>query len=919
MSLPRAMLIPPGAALAPAFAEALIARRRAQLPDLSNDWLLLPAAMPVRPVRAALAAAAGGALLGPRVDSLARFAANHRDQTALPAFEARLLLVDALRRRRGGPFAEQDPWQLADALYEIFEALAAEGAALPEDDEAFEQQLVQAYGGRPLAALSREARIVHQLWRAWLVASEGRSAAQLQARALQQACAALPAGVHLHLLGHDSLAGAERAALKPLLDAGRATLWLHGRIDGRDGAALQRLCAQLGLTPEPLAAGDGPRSAFLDAAFALPQSQTGGRAAQLALSVAEGPEHEARCVDLRVREALLAGAQDIVVVTEDRRLARRLRALLERAGVVLDDEIGWALATSAAAATLHNWLEALSSGFRFRPLLGLLKSAFVDAEPHAVSRLERELVYRRGVEAGLERFLAHTQDASLRALLQRLQQAAALLPGLREPRAGGDWLRGLRRSLDTLGLTQAFAADEAGRVLLGVLDELTAGFAALPLQQSWAELRALLDRAFEAATFRPQREGRVRLLTLDRVAGLRCELLILAGATRGRLPAPPAGETFFNQSVRTELGLPTALDRQQLALARLRRALEAADQVHVTWGADAPDEPAQPSPWIEALEHAATRTGQTLRDEQLPRRAGTAAVEVAQPAPLPAEPRTKPAPVAPLALLPQRLSATMHQALIDCPYLFFARGALALHEETAPDEDPDRSDYGARVHRILEAFTQPVDALPGPFGAPVTAANRDGAEALLREIAEAVFAPDLRERALAHVWRTEFLSLLPGLLDWLAARPAVPAQAEHAMSRALDERWTLEGRIDRIEEIGPGARAVIDYKTGRTLPRKDELQSGEAVQLTHYALIDTQIESVEYLGLGEDMKTLRLDGEALGDTRAAVGERLDALLDALNRWAPLPALGDDTACARCDYAGLCRKRDWHPPAPGAPA
>src|SRR5690606_5726489 len=91
---------------------------------------------------------------------------------------------------------------------------------------------------------------------------------------------------------------------------------------------------------------------------------------------ADDAEHEARAVDLQIRRWWLAGHRRIALVTEDRKLARRVRALLARAGLALNDTVGWALSTTSAAAALERWLEAVEESFRASPLLDVLKSPF---------------------------------------------------------------------------------------------------------------------------------------------------------------------------------------------------------------------------------------------------------------------------------------------------------------------------------------------------------------------------------------------------------------------------------------------------------------------------------------------------------------------------------------------------------------
>ena len=939
------ILLPPGADLADAFAQDLIGRHRAQLPDLSTVTIVVPAPAGIPHLRRRLAHHAGRGVLGPRVVTLAAFAAQPAAEPALSPLECRLLLTEALRRHRD-LFPGQDNARVAEALFELFEELTAHEVDPGDDETAFRDRLQRAYSGPGTDLglspcwhqwLSREAQIVHKLWEAFRKDTADRSPTAVHLRGLR---AALASPGPAHLLGLDELSRAEAALVSCALRENRAELWLSGRERGYDGAATVALLAALGVEPQRRAAPAGPLGALLDAAY---DTEDGGKGfppyevddgtngsprhgvgrqfiadeARPPLRIVEagGAEHEARCVDLAVRQALLAGVRDIVVLTQDRRLARRLRALLERAHVPLQDHGGWALSTSRAAAALDAWLECVEGRFRFRPLLDLLKSGFVEVDADALDRLERKLVYGEGIDGGLPALLASAHSKSLETLLGKLKDAAFALPRGGDAVVAQRWTELLQRSLGLTGLRERLDADAAGAQITRALAQLHTAFARVPLSLRWEEFRGLLDSVLESATFAPDSErSAVRLLTLEQAQPPACELLIVAGATREQLPGTPPRQSFFSEAVRRELRLPEWRARQDLALSRLRRALDGAAQVLVTYASGTDEEPAQASPWIEALQTRAARAGRRqhvadLRDAPLARLAAGGAGEIGDAAAGTAERLARPAPAAPAALLPERLSATAHQALLDCPYRFFARSVLKLEPEHAPDEDPNRSDYGKRVHRILEAYSQPVAGMPAPFTERVGAANRDRARARLEEIADAVFAPDLSRRTLALTWKAEFRASIPGLLDWMAARPMLrEARAEVELAQEL-EGQRIYGRIDRLETRTNGSLVVVDYKSGK-LPKEADIVAGEAVQLLHYALLDPSIASVEYRPLRKTEKP-QVYEEDLPALRDAVRARLAGALRAVRAGAPLPAQGDEAVCRHCEYTGLCRREDWN--------
>jgi ATP-dependent helicase/nuclease subunit B len=199
--------------------------------------------------------------------------------------------------------------------------------------------------------------------------------------------------------------------------------------------------------------------------------------------------------------------------------------------------------------------------------------------------------------------------------------------------------------------------------------------------------------------------------------------------------------------------------------------------------------------------------------------------------------------------------------------------------------------------------------MPQPFTGRITAASRERARARLEEIADAVFAEDLSRRALALTWKAEFRASIPGLLDWMAARPMLrEARAEVELTEEL-EGQPIYGRIDRLETRTNGSRVVVDYKSGK-LPKESDIVAGEAVQLLHYALLDPAIAAVEYRPLRKSEKP-QIYEEDLPALRDAVRARLAEALRGVRAGAPLPAQGDEAVCRHCEYTGLCRREDWN--------
>ncbi len=399
------------------------------------------------------------------------------------------------------------------------------------------------------------------------------------------------------------------------------------------------------------------------------------------------------------------------------------------------------------------------------------------------------------------------------------------------------------------------------------------------------------------------------LADLARAADLPSDCMVLAGIDAEHLPGRPGGAPFFNDGVRAELGLATWTERWQRQLHRFRRALGTAPRIVFTHARERDGEPLAPSPWLEALltfHRAAFGTG--LDDGGLLER--TRAFDRDHRRALPPA-TTRPAPAAPVAQRPERLSASRHGDLVACPYRFFAGNMLSLEPLEEVREELEKADFGERLHRALEAFWQPVEGMPDPWSGPLGAAQRAQAQAHLRRLIESAFAEDLAHRFAHRAWQRRALSLVPALIDWAIGHAAGHGfeRGEARESRTLAPGLVLHGRLDRIDRRAGGGLAVTDYKTG-AIAREDDMRAGEDVQLASYALLLDDVRSVQYLGIGRDRcRTAGLADEEMAETAAAVERRLLDLWQRLAAGAGLPAW-TNPLCTWCRYEGLCRRPLW---------
>jgi len=919
----RSTPLPAGECLLDELAVAMLGRcaREVATGDLSSVRVLVPALPIAAELRSALLRAAPKPLLLPRFDTL-----SHWVQSAsldgvpepLPESERLVLLHEALRERQW--FDDSTLWGIASEMAGLFDELTTAALSLPEDEAALAAQLHRAYALRSSTPLAFEARVVHELWRALAAVGQADAAAvyRLSLAALaRQVEAATPGSQPLLVL----LDAAPAESLDP---AESEFLFRYGQCQPlsvfhpaprRDETSLlmATLAAAWPETLTPSASSLFERATEL--AQRLPQSPLSDR---LQLIPASGREPEAQAAVAQIGEWLNAGLRRIVLITQDRLTARRVRALLEREGVLVNDETGWKLSTSRAAAAIDALIETAASNAYHRDLLDLCKSPYVFAafddvqRKAAVFALEAAL-RSASVKSGLPRIRRCLMDAVMEGdepeakslgllMLERIEAATTRLRSKPAPLAR--WINRLLKALEALDALPALQQDVAGSALLELLETRRDELGKSAASFSFSAWRDWLNRELEAANFRDAGISSSIVLTpLNAVCIRRFEAALLVGGDARQL-APASNGEFFNQSVRRELGLRTHEDGERELRRDLELLLATVPRVTVTWQAMQDGEANLLAPELALLStlHQLAwgddlhRTPLPARHESLPD-ADTVPTMTAWAH-----------PVAPMALIPERVSVSGYASLIACPYRFFARHVLRLGEMDEVSEEMAKSDYGALVHRALERFHERVPVVSGV----------DAAQALteLQACVAEVFVAAVEDNFLATGWRLRWEKHLPAYLDWQREREAQGwrwARAETKVKRLLPladgASVELYGRIDRIDSsLADEGVSLLDYKTQTAKVIKDRLP--DDVQLPAYALLHGTAREAAYVAL-DDERIVAVsagdDEESLNSAAQAQGQRLQAAFSALRVGAALPAHGVASVCQWCEMSGLCRK------------
>ena len=666
-------------------------------------------------------------------------------------------------------------------------------------------------------------------------------------------------------------------------------------------AGMECLVMVQGIADDPLAKGlaqawgDGLALLPLD----LPEADEPAAAPKPHLHACLDAEDEAKRCAAQALAHIADGRFPLALVSSDRVLTRRVRALLDGAGVAIRDETGWKLSTSHAGAGVMGLLQASVWSATSDLVLSWLKhtpDSFAAAGNALEVLLRKEQIRDwRQVAASL----AVQKKVVVAALVQAVENCRAGFKGLHTL---GQWLGRLRAALQACGMWESLLADEAGRTLVETLG-LQAGSAeleALLSESLWSQGRMDLSEftrwvsdTLEASSFKPAfpENEQVVILPMSQMLGRPFAAVLLAGCDEVRLLPSPEPAGLWSEAQRTALGLPgrSALQAQTAMAWRAALRLPVCE---VFWRqSDEGGESLLPSPLVQQLQaesvgSAAGADARMLRSVAL-------------------EPTRPPQPNG--ALLPvTSLTQGAYDDLRHCPYRFFALRQLGLQPLDELESEVDKRDFGVWLHAVLDHFHaalagQPNTALPVRLqllDASALEATRNMA------LPEGEFLP------FAAAWP----AVRDGYLKWLAEHESETRavfQSGEAEQRQALGTLTIKGRVDRMDRLPDGGVMVLDYKTeslDKTRTRtKDPL---EDTQMAFYAaLLPHDTLRGAYVNISEKQTTL-LEQTDLVDARDAL---IEGMLDDVQRvaaGAPLPALGQGSVCDYCQARGLCRRDFW---------
>jgi len=923
-------------------ARHILTEQKQKLPDLTNVHIFIPNAQAAQQLRLSLCNQSTGAFIGAHIGSLDQWLTEQItpvSQTSKHINQAtrQLLMLEALKMHPE-LFSIENHWQVCDSLLELFDELSlSQHQWLNESTPVWIENLQKAYQTeKEISHLNQEARIVQTLWQAWQQ--------QLNAMQIDDDTSAMKSrllspipehftGAYFYIIGMDQYSPLQLAWCEQLASITNVQKIQQGDYD----CATKKDNESLNLLHNIYTNTNNPPS-FFERTKLYSAGKKCHFLENIKLYDAQSAEQETLAVDLKVRMSLIAGKKNIAVVTENRKLARRLRAILERADINIQDTAGWALATTSAATVLERWLECIEQDFAYQPFLDLLKSPFFcdsdDYNTHLnlIYRFEQDIVlheniandilrYKHAIKNREERLNLDTRKTAdkLLHLLDLISCAAEKLTSLyqcNELTSPDIWFDCFIHSIQELGIYQQLSNDVAGLRVQQELEKLSLSHEVAQPEMDWQDFRTWLGSTLEREQFKPHDQvSAVKIMNMQQAQYCQFDTLIIAGANIQSLPGSASQLPFFNQSVRQSLQLKNWQQQKEDQFFQFQQLLFAAQDILITWQAEKNGEWMQASPWVSSLQNFSKHAfAKDLRDTELAHLLTRLSPITNRSNDLIENLKTvrQAFPVINTGITPRDISASRHQRLIDCPYKFFAADILKLKPLEQISHELMKSEYGENVHLILHAFHQQCPGLPAPFPNKLTQQNKQNALAHIENLSIQVFETHIEDSIQHRGWLERWMQTAEAYIDWQIDRQKtwdiyrLEQQAEHN----LDNDINLVGRLDRIDKHN-GEFSIIDYKTGAS-PRQQDIDNAENIQLTSYASLMEDVCNVIYLKLdkGEVKQTGVVEGETLQEIKTDTLQRLQTVISQIKSSTPLPAWGDTQTCNYCEMSGLCRKQMW---------
>ncbi len=684
-------------------------------------------------------------------------------------------------------------------------------------------------------------------------------------------------------------------------------------------------------------------------------------------------QEEAMVIAMHMRAALEISEQRCLLITPDRKLARRVAMICKRWDIDIDDSAGKSLNETLIGSFLMLIGEVCANNFSSSMLSALLKhNSFNNSgnlsqdQRHAIAELETHILRgpanNQGLDGLRKRITALCEQrpdynaqpvidllSSLETITEPLCKLCdghyhpfrafldshiQIAEALSEARSSNDSApenaaqipsdSGAADPLAPENTSYRIWQGEAGEAASLFLSDLRQHIHAMPdiTAQDYINILAQLIRT---VTVRPAYGTHPRLAILGQLEArlVNADLIILAGLNEKTWPPEPSADPWMSRPMRKSFGLPSPERSIGLAAHDFAQAF-CHSKIVMTRAARVEGAPTTPARWLQRLNtvlKAYEIDPDIIKDDQMVRHARRID-QTGQPA----APVTRPEPRPPTDKRPDNLYVTAIERWMSDPYSIYARYVLKLRKLPGIEEEAEAKERGTIFHESLENFIRAY-----PVQLP------DNAEEELQKIGRGVMERYIQDPHLWSFWWPQFSRAASWFIGhetkWrMSATPELNETAGHS-EIILDSgrRFKLSAKADRIDITKDGMIAIIDYKTG-SAPSQSNIAKGYSPQITATGAIaaDGGFEDIHrdngkidigYLGhwivsgrSAEPGKEISIKPQEIDDlikqAKDGITNLANIFEDPQTPYYSLPRLDKAPPKQWQDYAHLARVQEW---------
>lgn len=572
---------------------------------------------------------------------------------------------------------------------------------------------------------------------------------------------------------------------------------------------------------------------------------------------------EASAIALIIREALETPHKTVALITPNRILAQRVKAMLSRWDILPNDSAGVPLSDLPQGVYFKLLCDVLEQNFAPIPLMAFLKHPFSNAGlpkgefKAQVRRFEQHVLrgmapknglmgYRIALEEKVEKNThypdkAETYQPSLN-LLTYLERLFAPMQSLDNQTNMADFIHSFIDLVEEFSCTDTQNANE-------LFWNNDAGRAAEELLTSFSEASEILGSMNKTAIYRHIKEFSAKVAVrpafgydpniviwgTQEARLQQTDIVIMAGLTEGSWPIAPDTGVWLSRPMRIQLGLTPPERRIGLSSHDFVQAL-CGTKIYLTHSAESNGAPNIPSRWIIRLENLLK--GAFPKDNMLeklhdsPYLNWVDQLDATHVVPKPAK---CPAPTPPIATRPMEMSVTDAEKLIRDPYAIYGKYILGIRKLAAIDEEMDKSEKGTIIHQLFYDFVSQMQS----------EGQKNPHEIMKNLVSEC--KERLKDRPTMHVFWGRKLDIIgEHFVEFELARrkslkPIMIEQKGEISFMTSNGPFTLKARCDRIDVTADNHAVIVDYKTSaNSASTYEQVKSGFAPQLPLQAMMIKQ-------------------------------------------------------------------------------